>query len=443
MAYVFQTFDKVTGRAHPKWKYRIVDWDGRRRTNTGSTSEAETKRMALQVEARAARIRAGLEAPPTSTQKHRHRPFDEVRDEYLAWGKAQGGKHGMPWSGIHAGKRDRSLNWWKERLGLDTLIDLDGGILPRVEEALRELQASNHSGKSLQNTVEALRSFCRWCVTRGFLQADPLKGLAPFNTTPETIRRAMTADEIKALLKVAPEHRRLLYEVALTSGLRANELRSLSVDDLDIDGSGLRLDARWTKNRRAGFQPLPATLVQRLQAFITTGTAARLYRTFLKRKGVTLQVPENPLLYIGTHAARDLDLDLVAAKIKKDAPGGRLDFHCLRVSFISAVIESGATVKEAMAAARHSTPNLTMNVYGRAREGRLAEIAERIGGAVLSAEPESTATAQKLAVGAESYCPNSGYGEQEVGSIPPASTNPEKRPFGQKVERLSLWYTKS
>ena len=57
----------------------------------------------------------------------------------------------------------------------------------------------------------------------------------------------------------------------------------------------------------------------------------------------------------------------MAAKIKKDAPGGRLDFHCLRVSFISAVIESGATVKEAMAAARHSTPSLTLNTYGRAR----------------------------------------------------------------------------
>ena len=47
------------------------------------------------------------------------------------------------------------------------------------------------------------------------------------------------------------------------------------------------------------------------------------------------------------------------------------------------VIESGATVKEAQSLARHTTPEMTMNVYGRVREEQLAaavdKIAERLG----------------------------------------------------------------
>jgi len=410
MAYVFQTFDE-NGKAHPKWKFRIVDWDGRRKTSTGTTSEPETKRMALQAEARAARIKAGLEAPPTSSFKHRHRPYDEVKDEYLAWGKAQGGRGGRAWSSQHADKREKMLAWWKERLGLDTLIDLDG-ILPRVEEALRELQPT-HAGRTLQNHAEALRSFCRWCVTRGFLAVDPLRGLAPFSTEPQTIRRALTLKEIKALLEAAPEERRLVYEAAFCSGLRRNELRSLSVEDLDVEGGGLHLHAEWTKNRKPGFQPLPAALAQRLKAFIKTGKAADLYRTFLRRKDCTLQVPENPLLYVPSHAAREFDRDCKVAKIKKNAPGGKVDFHSCRVAYVSLVLESGAGVKEAQSLARHGTPTLTMNTYGRTRQSRLSELAEAVGNAVLTAEPkaESTATAQLMprrkAAGAENaYVPS-------------------------------------
>ena len=429
MAYVFQTFDKVTGKAHPKWKYRVIDFNGRRKTATGCSSRTETEKMAAAAEARAARIKVGLEAVPTSAHKNRHKPFDEIRGAYLKWGESQGGRGGRPWSKGHAHMRRALLTWWGERLGLSALIDLDG-ILSRAEEALRELQASELAGKTVQNHAECLKSFCRWCVTRGFLQRDPLAGLAPFDTTPETTRRALTQDEVKALLNAAPENHRLVYEVALCSGLRANELRCLAVDDLDATGGGLRLQAEWTKNRKPGFQPLPAALVKRLQAFVSTGAAKRSYAASMKRKDATLQVPENPLLSVPSHCARDFDSDCKAAKIKKNAPGGKVDFHSLRVTFISRVLESGCGVKEAMSLARHASPNLTLNVYGRTSEGRLAAIAEAVGGLVLTPEIEadSTARAQLKATGTEDACATSGYGEQDRGSNPVSSTKSENEP---------------
>jgi integrase len=42
-------------------------------------------------------------------------------------------------------------------------------------------------------------------------------------------------------------------ETAFLSGLRANELRHLTLDHLDLDRCGLHLDAVWTKNRQPGF----------------------------------------------------------------------------------------------------------------------------------------------------------------------------------------------
>jgi len=43
------------------------------------------------------------------------------------------------------------------------------------------------------------------------------------------------------------------------------------------------------------------------------------------------------------------------------------------------VIESGASVKETQALARHATPAMTMNVYGRTRNERLVQTVERVG----------------------------------------------------------------
>ena len=93
--------------------------------------------------------------------------------------------------------------------------------MARVEAALRELQAGGRAGKTVSNYAEALAAFCDWCVERGYFVSDPLKNLRGFDTTPQTQRRAITADEVRRLLAVCPTYRRLLWETALLSGLRA------------------------------------------------------------------------------------------------------------------------------------------------------------------------------------------------------------------------------
>jgi hypothetical protein len=233
-----------------------TDYTGKRRYFTTQT-RSEAKKESQRLESEHSLVRKGIRPVPSSADQHRHRCVKEVVQEYLDWGAAQGGRKGMPWSPKHRSNRKAQLERWVKTLGLQSLADLNG-ILPRIEKGLRQLQADGKTGKTIANNAESLAAFCDWSVQRGYLADDPLKALAAFDTTPQIKRRAITPAEIRQLLTVCNESRHLLYETAILSGLRANELRHLSVDHLDEEG--LHLEAVWTKNHEAGFQPLPRDL---------------------------------------------------------------------------------------------------------------------------------------------------------------------------------------
>ncbi len=366
----------MKGGKHQGW---FFDFTGERKFFTGTRRKGETLRIAQRLEDEHKQIRLGYRPAPKSAQKHRNKPFDEAAAEYVAWGRMQGGRRGGPWGKVHADKKERHLQLWQETLGLETLADLDG-ILPRVEAVLRELNEQGRAGRTIRNTVDAITTLCNWCVVRGYLLESPLADLGKIDTTPLWERRALTLEEIRELLRVAPEHQRVLYLMAMLSGLRAGELQSLTRDHLDTEGCGLTLDGRWTKNRRKGFQPLPGELVKRLTQYADREVVVQLYQRFFPR----FPLAEHALLYVPSHPARELDKDLVAARIPKETKEGKLDFAALRNSYVTLAVEAGANVKELQVLARHRTPDLSLNVYAKARNTRLSELVEKIGENVFS-----------------------------------------------------------
>ena len=99
----------------------------------------------------------------------------------------------------------------------------------------------------------------------------------------------------------------------------------------------------------------------------------------LRQGGSRREVPPGTLLYVPGHAAKIMSKDLAVAGIPEQTASGKLDFHALRTAFVNLVFEYGqVSPKEAQDLARHSTPDLTFNVYGRSREGRLVEAVERV-----------------------------------------------------------------
>lgn len=365
----------------PSGKYRgwFMDKNGKQKYFTGTRSKADTLELARKYEDQHRLQRLGFESPILQAERQRATSFTETKGEYLEWGQTQGGRRHGPWGDTHTRNRRAHLSWWQDTLRLNTIADLDG-ILPSVEKLLRSLQREGLSNKTLNNYAEALRAFCNWCIKHDYLDKDPLRHLKRFDESIGTLRRAMTVEEIHLLRKHSPDYRWLLYETALETGLRAKELSSLITSDLDLEHHHLRLHKAWTKNRKDGYQPLSPELTDRLLKWIESGQAKKLYETHYSRKTAEDTIPSKPLLYVPTHTARTLDLDLAAAGIPKETDEGKLDFHALRTTFITLAIESPDTnVKEVQTLARHSSVQITFNHYARVRSDRLTKVVSNIG----------------------------------------------------------------
>ncbi len=204
----------------------FTDHTGKRVYFTGTPNRTETKKIAQQMESKHRQIALGVVPPPTAPAKHRKRPFVEVIDEYIRWGRAFGRKDGKPWTADYARRKDGHLRKWAETLSIETLADLDA-ILPRVEAVLGQLVEAGSAGSTVSYLATSLSSFCEWCVGHGYLRENPLANLRGIDTSPvKEPRRALTPEEIGRLFAVAPGWRRLAYAVALTTGLRLGELGS-------------------------------------------------------------------------------------------------------------------------------------------------------------------------------------------------------------------------
>ena len=415
MPYVRPVFkmrvDKTTGKRVPKldekgkhiqtkkWRLEIHKWDGNREFITlRCKNEAKAKRQADRLQLIQDEIKAGNIVAPA--KKRVDRLFSEIVDEYFGWGNAQGGRNGRPWSKGYSRTQTIRMNLWRGELAIKYMDDLDG-ILAKVEKVCQRRLTEGKAGKTVRHEAMALHTFCIWAKKRKYLETDPLEDLGSFNATPKSTRRAMAHDEIDRLLAASPPHRRLLYETALCSGLRAEELRHLTADHIDVEASCLKLEADWTKNRKAGRQPLPRTLVGQLLSYAKTDDAKKRYTDAFARSGAPLRCPDNPLLYVPRATATTMDVDLRHADIPKHTKEGKLDFHALRVAYINNLLAAGMDGKTAQTMARHSTLDMTMNVYARTSEDRLMQAAECAGQFVFSGN--STVTLPEPRRNAENF----------------------------------------
>jgi integrase len=382
VAHVFQTFDK-NGNPHPRWKIQYVDWKGHKRKTTGYTSRTESEKRAHSIQSEQDDIKKGYRPAPKASDKARN--YAETTAEYLAQGRAKGGRRGFGWAKDHAEKKQCALKWWADRLSLQTIQDIDAAL---VEGALRELLASGLAGKTVQGYSEALASFCDWCVSRQYLAADPLSIITAFNCTPKNPHRELAADEIQKLLVAAPAHRALLYRVALSTGYRQNELRSLTVGCLDLFGPSLPLAAEFCKDRRDARQPITRELAEELSA-LTKGKPAN---------APLLDMPKKET------CSENLNRDFIKAGIRRQTTSGKATFHSFRVNYINAVVKTGADLKTIMTLARHSSATMSMSTYAKPDAQRLRECAEAVSESIKNtAAPILT---QQFATGTEDAAVN-------------------------------------
>jgi integrase len=242
----------------------------------------------------------------------------------------------------------------------------------KVETALTGLRQENDLSVSTVNAYQsAIKQFTCWMYRNGHAPENPLRHLSRQNPEPHRRRkrRALSNQEAGALLESArkskkplqgasPKTRWLLYRMALETGLRFGELKTLKVGALNLNGTPptVHIEAAYSKSGKGARLPLRKPLAEDLAEHCSgrdpgdnvfdmwkTAVGARMIKGDLKASG-DKENNINPVPY-------------------KDKRGRVADFHALRHTFITNLARSGVHPKTAQALARHSTMELTMQVY--------------------------------------------------------------------------------
>ena len=259
--------------------------------------------------------------------------------------------------------------------------------------ALAELQAGsrspnrpNRGNQTRNHYLSHLRQFCIWCVEGQRLLSNPIEGLKPIDVeTDKRHHRRCPADAEAALLLrhleedvipfrpakvrrgMSPKQRALGYQVAMATGLRANELRSLTRESFDLISTPARLtcSAAYDKRRKTATITLPDWLAEELRAWFESGGGC--WSAFHHDKaGLTLQQ----------------DLAAIGIPYATPGPSGEplyFDMHALRHWYCTQVgLQPGMDLATLLRLTRHSTPELALKRYAHADQRRVDAAAARV-----------------------------------------------------------------
>lgn len=153
----------------------------------------------------------------------------------------------------------------------------------------------------------------------------------------------------------------MFYRLAVETGLRAGEIRSLTPESLRFDDEPptVIVQAACSKHRREDVQPVPVRLAANLRPFLANRAAGA------------------PVFAVPASSVEMLPADLEDVGIAyRDDAGRVVDFHALRHTFVTNLARGGARPKDAQALARHSTITLTMDRYAHTVVGAVATALE-------------------------------------------------------------------
>ncbi len=246
----------------------------------------------------------------------------------------------------------------------------------RIQRYLAERRQCGLSIRSCNYYLTAVKSFFNWMVDDKRMGENPVAHLKGQNANADIrrARRSLEPDEIRRLLEATaagPERfgmsgyeRSLLYRFAAETGLRANEVRKLTVGDFDFDGLTVTVKAGYSKRRREDTQPL------------RQDTAA-LLKEFLKGKMPGAKALGGSYKQLTKRTSDVLRADLADAGIPYiDEAGRYADFHSLRHTTGSLLAASGVHPKVAQSIMRHSDINLTMSRYSHVLRGQESKAIE-------------------------------------------------------------------
>ena len=305
-------------------RYTIVftDEHGRRRKKRGYTDKRESDRLATELEDRARRIKDGLADPRAEAYRNHEGTF--LSDHLAAFERSILAKGATPKHVHMTVQRTRRV------LDLAKVRRISDLSLSKALDAVQALREAGLSQESINHHIRGAKGFSRWLWSDGRAREHHLAHLATSSADADRrhVRRLLSPEEAARVVQAAelgPEagnltgpDRAILYALALGTGFRAKELRTLTPERFNLDSANPSVLGKscYTKNGREAVQPLSQSLADRLRPWLAGKAPGRsVFEGMTERTAEMLRV------------------DLEAAGIPYETDSGFADFHSLRGDF--------------------------------------------------------------------------------------------------------------
>jgi len=366
-----RTGEKVT-KKRKKWRVRYRDVDGEMQDVPAFKDKLASEQLASELERRVARQKMGI---IDKFDQHRKTLLTEHLDDFERHLRARNNTE------KHVKLKVTRIRAALDGCGFKVIPDL---LPSRLETWLADQRDEDKfSAQTGNHYLTCMKSFAAWLVRERRAPDNPFVGLQGLNPAldPKHQRRVLSHEDLVKLLDAAAKgqpfrglpgkDRRLLYMVALYTGLRLAEIASLTKESFDLkaDPPTVTVEAGYSKCRKRDVLVLRSDLAKDL-------------KRWLRWK------PKGKPVFVGTwmnRASTMVRRDVEAAGLAyRDQDGRYYDFHSLRHQFVSNLASSGVHPATAQKMARHSDINLTLSRYthiGREDEAKAVEGLPGIGGA--------------------------------------------------------------
>jgi len=336
---------------HEPYSIQYTNHEGKRKTVKGFTDRGLTDQLAGKLETEARLRKTGLvDAEQERSLMIKNDPIGEHLSAFKA-SLADNSPH-------HIKVTMLRVNSIVDGCEFKALADLNVEVVQGYLRSLREKIDISH--RTYNHYVQAIGSFCNWCVDSHRFTANPIRGLERLNAETDVRhpRRALTPDEVARLVdatrnsgkfvqKLSPELRARAYLFSYFTGLRKQEMASLTVSSFRLDDSPatVMVAAKSSKHRRKDVLPLHPELVVMLRKWVEGLKPAEKLFPMLGKKKLSFAI----------------ERDLQRAGIPYQTEEGIADFHAAgRHTYITQLLRSGASLPEAKELARHSDVKMTM-----------------------------------------------------------------------------------
>jgi len=285
--------------------------------------------------------------------------YDAARDDFLAWLEKE--KHYSDHTlRSYASDLGQFFEYCLDRLGGKPLAALTHAD---VRDFLGALLRYGYEKRSAARKLSSVKSFLRFLVRRGTLQANPaiavkgprLERRLPGFLTQYQVREAL---EIKGNEEVIVRERAIL-ETLYGSGLRAAELVGLNVADVDFVAETIRVRGKGGKER---IVPLGRAEKQALDEWLGRRSHKQAAPVFTNNHG-------------GRLTTRSIQ-NIVRRALSRVADVTATNPHSLRHAFATHLLERGADLRAVQELLGHASLSTTQ-IYSHVTVERLKQVYNR------------------------------------------------------------------